>query len=139
MLSTHRTIDDVRRTLVRCGQRLDYFGGTNAGPTVRTFGVLGRPRAVSDLCCLHGSNVRPVEAKFGGVKSIDPVNKKQKAPATFKFIAGPKDGDRGNVTFESVSNRGVGRVTVTFAVAAAGRSARVDHRSRPTRAAQRTA
>jgi hypothetical protein len=59
---------------------------------------------------------KPVEATFGGVKSIDPVNKKQKAPATFKFIAGPKDGDRGNVTFESVSNRGIGRVTVTFAV-----------------------
>jgi hypothetical protein len=59
---------------------------------------------------------KPVEAKFGGVKSIEPVNKKQKAPATFKFIAGPKDGDRGNVTFESVSNRGIGRVTVTFAV-----------------------
>ncbi|HEY8825747.1 MAG TPA: hypothetical protein VIP07_12805 [Candidatus Limnocylindria bacterium] len=59
---------------------------------------------------------KPVEATFSGVKSIDPVQKKQKAPATFKYTAGPKDGDKGIVTFETVSNRGVGRITVTFNV-----------------------
>jgi hypothetical protein len=59
---------------------------------------------------------KPVEAKLDGVKSIEPAGKKQKAPATFKYTAGSKDGDRGNVSLESVSNRGIGREAVTFTV-----------------------
>ena len=60
---------------------------------------------------------KPVEATLEGVKSIDPAGAKQKAPATFRYTAGPKDGDRGTVLFKSVSNRGIGQVSKTFTVA----------------------
>jgi hypothetical protein len=59
---------------------------------------------------------KPVEPKLDGVKTIDPTSK-QKAPATYRYTAGPKDGDRGTITFESVSNRGVGHQVVSYAVA----------------------
>lgn len=63
---------------------------------------------------------KPVEATFGsGVKSIDPAGEKQKSPATFTYTAGSKAGDRGDVSFESISNRGIGRTFVTFCVACA--------------------
>lgn len=58
---------------------------------------------------------KPVEPKFDGLKSIEPTTK-QKAPATYHYTAGSADGDRGSVTFESVSNRGIGHRTVTFTV-----------------------
>jgi hypothetical protein len=59
---------------------------------------------------------KPVEAGIAGVKSIDPHNSKQKAPATFRYTAGSADGDSGALSFESVSNRGIGRTEVTFVV-----------------------
>jgi hypothetical protein len=61
---------------------------------------------------------KPVEAKLSsGVKSIDPSATKQKAPAIFRFTAGSDDGDFGFITFESVSNRGIGDKSVTYTVA----------------------
>jgi hypothetical protein len=62
---------------------------------------------------------KPVEATLSGVKSIDPAGRKQKAPATVKYKAGSKEGDRGTIEFESVSNRGIGRTAVTFCVSCA--------------------
>jgi hypothetical protein len=56
-----------------------------------------------------------VEAKLTGAKSVEPTTK-QKAPATFHYLAGSKDGDKGNINFESVSNRGIGRLSSTFSI-----------------------
>lgn len=58
-----------------------------------------------------------VEAKMtSGTKSIEPSGQKQKAPASFKFTAGEK-GEKGNVSFDSTSNRGIGHTGVTYTVA----------------------
>lgn len=58
-----------------------------------------------------------VEAKMtSGVKSIEPSGQKQKAPATFKYTAGTQNGDKGGVSFDSTSNRGIGHTGVTFTV-----------------------
>lgn len=59
---------------------------------------------------------KPVEASLSGVKLIEPAGQKVPAPATFTYTAGPKEGDTGEVTFKSVSNRGIGETTVTFTV-----------------------
>jgi hypothetical protein len=56
-----------------------------------------------------------VEAKLTGVKSLEPTTK-QKGPATFHYKAGSADGDKGSISFESVSNRGIGRLSSTFSV-----------------------
>jgi hypothetical protein len=63
---------------------------------------------------------KPVEATLTGVKSIDPAGQKKPAPATFIYTAGPKARDKGDVEFKSVSNRGIGKKTVTFTVKATG-------------------
>lgn len=63
---------------------------------------------------------KPVEANLAGVKSIEPAGVKKPAPATFTYTAGPADGDKGDVEFKSVSNRGIGKKTVTFTVRAIG-------------------
>ncbi|MEP7228568.1 MAG: hypothetical protein ABI785_14485, partial [Gemmatimonadales bacterium] len=57
-----------------------------------------------------------VQASFSGAKSLDPVGKKQRSPATFQYTAGPKDDDEGTMNFESVSNRGIGRTFVRYVV-----------------------
>lgn len=62
---------------------------------------------------------KPVGATFSGVASLDPVGQKQPAPATFVYTAGATEGDRGTMTFESVSNRGIGHTGVTFVVGTA--------------------
>jgi hypothetical protein len=60
---------------------------------------------------------KQVEVTFAGAKSIDPAaGKKQKAPATFKYTAGAKDDDHGDMSFESVSNRGIGHAGATYTV-----------------------
>jgi hypothetical protein len=59
---------------------------------------------------------KPVKATLSGVKSIEPSGQNVKAPATFTYTAGPKEDDKGTVTFKSVSNRGIGETTVTFTV-----------------------
>ena len=62
---------------------------------------------------------KPVEAILTGVKSIEPADEKQPAPATVTYTAGPNDGDIGKIAFKSVSNRGIAEKTVTFTVRAA--------------------
>jgi hypothetical protein len=59
---------------------------------------------------------KPVEASLTGVKSIEPASQKVPAPATFTYTAGSTQGDAGEVTFKSVSNRGIGETKVTFTV-----------------------
>ena len=59
---------------------------------------------------------KPVEATMTGVKSIEPAGQRQPAPATFTYAAGAKPGEAGDVTFKSVSNRGIGETTVKFTV-----------------------
>jgi hypothetical protein len=59
---------------------------------------------------------KPVEASLSGVKLIEPAGQKVPAPATFIYTAGSKDGDKGEVSFKSVSNRGIGETKVTFTV-----------------------
>jgi len=63
---------------------------------------------------------KPVEATLAGVTAIEPAGRKQPAPATSIYTAGPNEGDKGDVTFESVSNRGIGKKTVTFTVRPTG-------------------
>lgn len=58
----------------------------------------------------------PVEATLAGVAAIDPAGERQPAPATVKYTAGPDDGDVGDVTFKTVSKRGIGKKTVKFTV-----------------------
>jgi hypothetical protein len=59
---------------------------------------------------------KPVEAALVGVASIDPAGDRQPAPATVQYTAGADDGDVGEVTFKTVSNRGIAERTVTFTV-----------------------
>ncbi len=63
---------------------------------------------------------KPVEATLAGVKTIDPEGQKQPAPATFIYTAGPQPDDKGDVEFKSVSNRGIGKKSVTFTVKSTG-------------------
>ena len=63
---------------------------------------------------------KPVVANLTGVKTVDPAGTKQPAPATVRYTAGSEDGDFGEITFESVSNRGIARKTVRFTVRPAG-------------------
>jgi hypothetical protein len=59
---------------------------------------------------------KPVVARLAGVAKLEPAGEKQPAPATVTYTAGPKDGDHGEITFESISNRGIAQKTVTFTV-----------------------
>lgn len=59
---------------------------------------------------------KPVEAALVGVASIEPAGDRQPAPATVQYTAGPDDGDVGEVTFKTVSNRGIAERTVKFTV-----------------------
>jgi hypothetical protein len=62
---------------------------------------------------------KPVVATLSGVAKLEPAGEKQPAPATVTYTAGPKNGDRGDIAFESVSNRGIAQKTVTFTVGSA--------------------
>ncbi len=60
---------------------------------------------------------KPVEAKLeSGVKTVEPSGTKQKAPATFRHTAGDQPGDKGGISFDSVSNRGIGHTFATYTV-----------------------
>ncbi len=59
---------------------------------------------------------KPVTATLAGVAAIDPLGEKQPAPATVKYTAGPNDGDVGEISFETVSNRGIAKKMVKFTV-----------------------
>jgi hypothetical protein len=57
---------------------------------------------------------KPVEATLAGVRSLEPAGRPQPAPATVTYTAGSDEGDVGDLTFRSVSNRGIGETTVQF-------------------------
>ncbi len=59
---------------------------------------------------------KPVEATLTGVATIDPSGSKVPSPATFTYTAGSKASEVGEVTFKSISNRGIGETSVKFAV-----------------------
>lgn len=63
-----------------------------------------------------GELQKPVVATLKGVKSIEPAGQKVPSPATFTYTAGANPKDSGEVTFKSVSNRGIGETSVTFSV-----------------------
>ncbi len=63
-----------------------------------------------------GELQKPVVATLAGVKAIEPAGQKVPSPASFTYTAGPNPKDKGEVTFKSVSNRGIGETTVTFTV-----------------------
>lgn len=57
---------------------------------------------------------KPVEATLAGVQSLEPAGRKQPAPATVVYTAGAREHDTGDLTFRTVSNRGIGETTVKF-------------------------
>lgn len=58
----------------------------------------------------------PVEASLAGVAAVEPAGERQDAPATVTYTAGSADGEVGEVTFKTVSNRGIAEETVKFTV-----------------------
>jgi len=61
---------------------------------------------------------KDVEATMtGGVKSLEPSGQKQKPPATYTYTAGSEPGDKGTLSFDTTSNRGIGHTSVEFNVA----------------------
>ncbi|MEO6349301.1 MAG: hypothetical protein ABIP53_01495 [Candidatus Limnocylindrales bacterium] len=63
---------------------------------------------------------KPVEATLAGVKTIDPQGQKKPAPATFIYTAGAQPEEKGDIEFKSVSNRGIGKKSITFTVKSKG-------------------
>ena len=59
---------------------------------------------------------KPVTAVLAGVAAIEPAGDEQPAPATVRYTAGPEVGDVGEISFETVSNRGIAKKTVKFTV-----------------------
>ena len=66
-----------------------------------------------------GRLAKPVVATLAGSVSILPEGTKQDAPAPLTYISGPEVGEHGTVTMMSTSNRGIGKLDVTFTVAVA--------------------
>lgn len=58
----------------------------------------------------------PVVAKFEGKKSLDPHDTPNDYPPTFKFEAGPDEGDVGKIALEQTSRRGIGKLQVVYTV-----------------------
>ena len=59
----------------------------------------------------------PIKAAFSGQASLSPTDKEQAPPASFTFIAGPKQGDKGTIDLTQTGVRGIGKKTVEFTVA----------------------
>ena len=59
---------------------------------------------------------KPITAKFTGAKSLDPSGRPVDAPATFHFVAGSEEGDKGTIDLEQISNRGIGKRQVVYTV-----------------------
>lgn len=59
----------------------------------------------------------PVKATFNGQTSLSPTDTGQAPPASFTFIAGPKQGDKGTIDLTQTGVRGIGKKTVEFTVA----------------------
>jgi hypothetical protein len=58
----------------------------------------------------------PVKASFSGTKSLEPTDSDVDPPATFTFVAGSEEGDRGTIQLEQTGRRGIGKKTVVFTV-----------------------
>ena len=56
-----------------------------------------------------------IKATFTGKESLEPTDP-QDPPATFNFVAGSEEGDKGTIQLEQVGLRGIGKKTVEFTV-----------------------
>jgi hypothetical protein len=54
--------------------------------------------------------------QFSGKASIDPVGIEVPSPVTNSFKAGSQNGDKGTIEMTTTSNRGIGKLTLTFEV-----------------------
>ena len=101
------------------GGRCVELTATEGTRTVRTNEVVEftvQPKHLIE----HTDLSKPVVAAFTGKASLDPVGVPVDAPALFTFTAGPVHNDRGTVDLTTTSNRGIGRLSITFTVEALG-------------------
>jgi hypothetical protein len=94
------------------------------GTTCVTLGVTPASRSVKPQDTLSievtasakedGTKItRPITSKLKGVTSLEPATSKS-APGSFKYTAPTKKGDKGHVTFEQRSKRGIGRAEADY-------------------------
>jgi hypothetical protein len=58
----------------------------------------------------------PIQGEFSGKESLEPQGAPQDPPASFTFVAGEEEGDKGTIKLEQVGRRGIGKKTVEFTV-----------------------
>jgi hypothetical protein len=58
----------------------------------------------------------PIKGEFSGKKSLEPQGAPQDPPASFTFVAGDEEGDKGTIDLEQVGVRGIGKKTLEFEV-----------------------
>jgi len=58
-----------------------------------------------------------IEAAFSGVASLSPTGEQVSPIASFDFVAGPTQGDKGTIDLTQEGKRGIGKMTVEFTVA----------------------
>jgi hypothetical protein len=95
------------------------------GKTCVTLGVTPGSKAVKpkeelqidvDGTAKDGNKItRPITAKLDGATSIKPTTA-PKAPGSFKYISPAKRNQKGHITFEQRSKRGIGRAEVEYVV-----------------------
>ncbi|MEY4373406.1 MAG: hypothetical protein RL219_2175 [Actinomycetota bacterium] len=59
---------------------------------------------------------KPLTASFSGDASLDPSGGEQEPPVVYTYTAGDTKGATGTIVLRSVSNRGIGELTLTFTV-----------------------
>lgn len=59
---------------------------------------------------------KPITASFSGDASLDPSGGEQEPPVVYTYTAGDTKGATGTIVLRSVSNRGIGELTLTFTV-----------------------
>ena len=57
-----------------------------------------------------------IAVSFDGDENVDPHSGSERAPVRYNYLAGEKDGDKGTVTLESGSRRGIVRRDISFTV-----------------------
>ena len=96
----------------RCFQVRPTPNGGEVGPSSKT------PVKVTVYHWVDKADIDvPVKATLAGTKSVDPSGSNQTSPATFQYTAGTP-GSTGDVTFKSVSRRGISETTAQFKVKA---------------------
>ena len=96
----------------RCFQVRPTPNGGDVGPSSRT------PIKVTVYHWVDKADIDvPVKATLAGTKSVDPSGSNQTSPATFQYTAGVP-GSTGDLTFKSVSRRGISETTAHFKVKA---------------------